>query len=88
MTSPSSMLVPDHCVCKGQHSTFDDSRTRSYLPGAWEKFAGDVTISIINLSHMCVYSASLRLKMINNKSIEAIELTKILYHVTFGQGWH
>ena len=25
MTSPSSMLVPDHCVCKGQHSTFDDS---------------------------------------------------------------
>ena len=22
MTSPSSMLVPDHCVCKWQHSTF------------------------------------------------------------------
>ena len=77
MTSPSSMLVPDHCVCKGQHSTFDDSRTRSYLPGAWEKFAGNVTISIINLSHMCAYSASLRLKIINNKSIEAIKLTKI-----------
>ena len=77
MTSPSSMLVPDHCVCKGQHSTFDDSRTRSYLPGAWEKFAGNVTISIINFRHMCAYSASLRLKIINNKSIEAIKLTKI-----------
>ena len=76
MTSPSSMLVPDHCVCKGQHSTFDDSWTRSYLPGAWEKFAGNVTISIINLSHMCAFSAILRLK-INNKSIEAIELSKI-----------
>ena len=70
------MLVPDHCVCKGQHSTFDDSWTRSYFPGAWEKFAGNVTISIINLSHMCAYSAILRLKMIN-KSIEAIELSKI-----------
>ena len=77
MTSPSSMLVPDHCVCKGQHSTFDDSWTRSYLPGAWEKFAGNVTISIINLSHMCAYPASLRLKIINNKCIEAIELSKI-----------
>ena len=77
MTSPSSMLVPDHCVCKGQHSTFDDSWTRSYLPGAWEKFAGNVTISIINLSHMCAFSAILRLKIINNKSIEAIELSKI-----------
>ena len=64
MTSPSSMLVPDHCVCKGQHSNsmFDDSWTRSYLPGAWEKFSGNVTISIINLSHMCAYSASLQLK--------------------------
>ena len=71
------MLVPDHFVCKGQHSTFDDSRTRSYLPGAWEKFAGNVTISIINLSHMCAYSASLRLTIMNNKSIEAIELSKI-----------
>ena len=77
MTSPSSMLVPDHCVCKGQHSMFDDSWTRSYLRGAWEKFAGNVTISIINLSHMCAYSAILRLKIINNKSIEAIELSKI-----------
>ena len=77
MTSPSSMLVPDHCVCKGQHSTFDDSWTRSYLPGAWEKFAGNVTISIINLSHMCAFSAILWLKIINNKSIEAIELSKI-----------
>ena len=76
MTSPSSMLVPDHCVCKAQHSTFDDSRTRSYLPGAWEKLAGNVEISIINLCHMCAYSAILRLKMIN-KSIEAIELSKI-----------
>ena len=70
------MLVPDHCVCKGQHSTFDDSWTRSYLPGAWEKFAGNVKISVINLSHMCAYSAILRLKIINNKSIEAIELSK------------
>ena len=26
---------------------------------------------------MCAYSASLRLKIINNKSIEAIELSKI-----------
>ena len=77
MTSPSSMLVPDHCVCQGQHSTFDDSLTRSYLPGAWEKFAGNVTISIINLSHMCAYLAILQLKIINNKSIEAIELSKI-----------
>ena len=56
---------------------FDDSWTRSYLCGAWEKFAGNVTISIINLSHMCAYSAILRLKIINNKSIEAIELSKI-----------
>ena len=77
MTSTSSMLVPDHCVCTGQHSTFDDSWTRSYLRGAWEKFAGNVTISIINLSHMCTYSAILWLKIINNKSIEAIELSKI-----------
>ena len=64
-------------VCKGQHSTFDDSWTRSYLRGAWEKFAGNVTISINNLSHMCAYSAILRLKIINNKSIEVIELSKI-----------
>ena len=77
MTSPSSMLVPDHCVWKGEHSAFDDSWTRSYLRGAWEKFAGNVTISIINLSHMCAYSAILWLKIINNKSIEAIELSKI-----------
>ena len=77
MTSPSSMLVPDHCICKGQHSTFDDSWTRSYLRGAWEKFAGNFTISIINLSHMCAYLAILWLKIINNKSIEAIELRKI-----------
>ena len=71
------MLVPDHCVRKEQHSTFDDSWTRSYLRGAWEKFAGNVTMSIINLSHMCAYSAILRLKIINNKSIEAIEHSKI-----------
>ena len=71
------MLVPDHCVCKGQQSTFDDSWTRSYLRGAWEKFSGNVTISIINLRHVCAYSAILRLKIINNKSIEAIELSKI-----------
>ena len=77
MTSLSSMLVPDHCVGEGQHSTFDDSWTRSYLRGVWEKFAGNDTISIINLSHMCAYSANLRLKIINNKSIEAIELSKI-----------
>ena len=77
MTSPSSILVSDHCVCKGQHSTFDDSWTRSYLRGAWEKFAGNVTILIINLSHMCAYSAILRLIIINNKPIEAIELSKI-----------
>ena len=32
---------------------------------------------MINLSHMCAYSAILRLKIINNKSIEAIELSKI-----------
>ena len=77
MTSLSSMLVSDHCVSKWQHSTFDDSWTRSYLRGAWEKFAGNVTISIIILSHMCAYSAILRLKIMNNKSIEAIELSKI-----------
>ena len=71
------MLVPDHCVCKGQHSTLEDSWMRSYLRGAWEKFAGNDTISTINLSHMCAYSAILRLKIINNKSIEAIELSKI-----------
>ena len=67
MTNPSSMLVPDHCIRKGQHSTFDDSWTRSYLRGAWEKFAGNVTISIINLSHMCAYSAILRLKIIKKQ---------------------
>ena len=77
MTILNYMLVPDHCVCKGQHSTFDDSLTASYLRGAWEKFTGNDTISIINLSHMCAYSAILRLKIINNKSIEAIELSKI-----------
>ena len=71
------MRVPDYCVRKGQHSTFDDSWTRSYLRGAWEKFAGNITISIIYLSHMCAYSAILRLKIINNKSIKAIELSKI-----------
>ena len=81
MTSPSSMLDPDHCVCKGQHSTFDDSWTRSYLHGAWEKFAGNVTISVINLSHMCAYSAILRLKIINNKSIEVIKLSKIPHDI-------
>ena len=63
------MLVPDHCVRKGQHLTFDDSWTWSYLRGVWEKFSGNVTISIINLSHMCAYSAILQLKIINNKSI-------------------
>ena len=39
--------------------------------------AGNDTISIINLSHMCAYSAILRLESISNKSIEAIELSKI-----------
>ena len=77
MTSPSSMLVPDHCVRKGQHLTFDDSWTWIYLPGVWENFSGNVTISIINLNHMCAYSAILRLKIINDKSIDAIELSKI-----------
>ena len=62
---------------KGQHSTFDDSWTWSYLRGVWKKFSGNVTISMINLSHMCAYSAILRLKMMNNKSIEAIKLSKI-----------
>ena len=38
-------------------------------------------ISIINLSHMCAYPASLRLKIINNKSIEAIELSKIPHDI-------
>ena len=75
MTSPSSMLVPDPCVRKGQHLTFDDSWTWSYLRGVWKKFSGNVSISIINLRHMCAYSAILRLKITNNKSIEAIELS-------------
>ena len=75
MTSPSSMRVPDHCVRKGQHSTFDDSWTRSFL--RLGEICRHVTISIINLSHMCAYSAILRLKIINNKSIKAIELSKI-----------
>ena len=87
MTSPSSILVPDHCVWKGQHSTFDDSWTLSYLPGAWEKFAGNVTISIINLSHMCAYSAILRLKIINNKSIEVIELDTTWHLGKGGTEW-
>ena len=30
-----------------------------------------------NLSHMCAYSAILRLKIIHNKPIEAVELSKI-----------
>ena len=77
MTSPSSMLVPDHCVRKGQHLTFDDSWTWSYLRGVWKKFSGNVMILIINLSHMCAYSAILRLKIIDNKPIEAIKLSKI-----------
>ena len=68
------MLVPDHCVHKGQHSTFDDSWTRSYLR-AWEKFADNVTNSIILVT--CGIPAILRLKSINNKSIDAIELSKI-----------
>ena len=72
--------------CEGQHSTFDDSRTRSYLPGAWEKFAGNVTISIINLRHMCAYSASLRLKIITN--LLSRRSNSARYHVTFRQGWH
>ena len=75
MTSPSSMLVPDHCVNKGQHSTFDDSWTSSYLC-AWEKFCRHC-YQFNNLIHMCAYSAILRLKIINNKSIEAIKLSKI-----------
>ena len=45
-----------------------------YFRGAWEKFAGNVTISIINLRHMCTYWAILWLKIIDHKSIEAIEL--------------
>ena len=73
------MLVPDHCVRKGQHLTFDDSWTWSYLRGVWKKFSGNVTISMINRSHMCAYSAILRLKIINNKSIEAIELSKSIW---------
>ena len=60
-----------------QHSTFDYSWTRSYLRGAWEKFAGNVAISIIILSYMCAHSAILQLNIINNKSIEAIQLRKI-----------
>ena len=60
-----------------QHSTFDYSWTRSYLRGAWEKFAGNGTISIINLSYMCAHSAILWLNIINNKSIEALQLSKI-----------
>ena len=43
---------------------------------AWEKLAGNVTNSL-NLSHMCAYSAILRLKIIHNKPIEAVELSKI-----------
>ena len=66
------MLVPDHCV----RIKFDDSWTWSYLRGVWKKFSVNVTISIINLIHMCAYSSILRLKIIN-KSIEAIELSKI-----------
>ena len=50
MTSPSSMLVPDHCFRKGQHSTFDDSLTRSCLRGVLGKFTGNVAIS------MCVHT--------------------------------
>ena len=61
-------------------STYDKSQYHagprsSYLRGDWEKFASNVAISIINLCHMCAYSAILRLKIINNKSIEAIELS-------------
>ena len=41
------------------------------------KLAGNVTISIIDLSYMCAYSAILRLKIINKKSIKAIKLSKI-----------
>ena len=65
----------------GAAFNFDDSWTWSYLRGVWDKFLGHVTISIINLSHMCAYSAILRLKIINDKSIEAIELSKIPHDI-------
>ena len=87
MTSPSSMLVPDHCVRKGQHLTFDDSWTWSYLRGVWEKFSGTVTISIINLSHMCAYSAILRLKIINNKSIKLSKIPRTWHLRKGGSEW-
>ena len=46
-----------------------------------------LTISIITLSHMCAYSSQiLRLKMINNKSIEAIELSKMYTTWHLGKG--
>ena len=83
MTSPSSMLVPYHCVRKEQHSTFDDSRTRSYLRGAWDKFAGSVTDSIILV--ICVHTRlfcdwKLEIKNLSRRSSWA------RYHVTFGKG--
>ena len=56
MTSPNSMLIPDHCVRKGQHSTFDDSQTGIYLRGAWEKFAGNVTIRNSIILVICVHT--------------------------------
>ena len=74
-TSPSSMLVPDHFVREGQHSMVDDSWTRSYLRSAWEICRQCFEFN--NLSHMCAYSAILPLKIINDKSIKAIELSKI-----------
>ena len=46
-----------------------------------------LTTSIITLSHMCAYSSEiLRLKIINNKSIEAIELSKMYTTWHLGKG--
>ena len=77
MTSPTSMLVPDHCVREGQHLILMIHEREVIYLVFGRNFQANVTISIINLSHMCAYSAILRLKIINDKSIEAIELSKI-----------
>ena len=78
------MLVPDHFVRKGQHSTFDDSWTRSYLR-AWEKFAGKVTNSIILV--ICVHTRlfcewKLWITNLSRRSSWARN------HVTIGERWH
>ena len=75
--SPSLMLVQNYCVCEGQDSTFDEY-VNLYLPGAWKKFRGTATNSIISV--ICLCSAILPQKIINN--ILSRQLNSVRDHMT------